>query len=331
MSEPYGQRVLGGSFGRDAQGKPYHELLFRVTVLDTDIFNLSWERYMSWCERNATEIHVALGITNRRKREAAAISLLRGIETRYHQPAFLDDVVRVRSWVEQVGNSSEQFRHQFYRDDTLLLDAHGTLVWVGDDGRPVRVPDWAREAIFPPSPPTPLPSTNVGSAAPQAHSARSPQSPALTSSALASTLGGVFGRNDAGQPYHEMTFRVTALDTDVFNLSWERYLPWAERNATELNRRLGIVNTWLKEQGLGMYMVGFTVSYQQPAYLDDIVTVRSTIEQVSGASMHFLHQFYRDATLLVECRGSLVWVELATQRPTRVPTWARTAVLKTED
>ena len=295
--------VLGGVLGWDERGHPYHELAFRVTVLDTDVFNLSWERYMPWCERNATELHVALGITNERRQQAGVNSLLRGIETRYLQPAYLDDVIRIHSSIETVGNSSEQFLHRFYRDDTLLVEAKGTLVWVGKEGRPVYIPDWARQAIglgsgHPATPPTPL-----------------------------KPLGGVFGRDEQGRPYHEISFRVSVLDTDVYNLSWERYLPWGERNATELNYALGIVNARLKEEGLGMYMSQFSVDYRQPAYLDDIITLRTTIERVSAAALFYRHQFYRADTLLVESPGSLVWVNINTQRPARVPDWVRQAIV----
>ncbi len=300
---PAPSTTLGGMLGWDERGHPYHELAFRVTVLDTDVFNLSWERYMPWCERNATELHVALGITNPRRLEAGVNSLLRGIETRYLQPAFLDDIIRVRSSIETVGNSSEQFLHRFYRDDTLLVEAKGTLVWVDvAGGRPISIPIWARQAIgldsgHPPTPPVPL-----------------------------KPLGGVFGRDEQGRPYHEISFRVSVLDTDVYNLSWERYLPWGERNATELNHALGIFNARLMDEGLGMYMAQFSVDYRQPAYLDDIITLRTTIEQVSAAALYYRHQFYREDTLLVESPGSLVWVNIQTQRPARVPDWVRQAI-----
>ncbi len=301
--------VLGGVFGRDERGHPYHELLFRVTVLDTDVFNLSWERYMPWCERNATELHYALGITNAIRQEQGTVSLLRGIETHYRQPAYLDDVIRVRSSIESLGNSSEQFLHHFYRDDTLLVEAKGTLVWIKlADGRPIAVPDWARQAIFPASNEGKEDAINPNTIAPN------------------KVLGGKFARDEQGRPYHEITFRTTVLDTDVLNFSWERYLPWGERNANELNHALGLGNSRLKQEGAAMYMSNFTVDYRQPAYLDDIITVRTTIEQVSAAAIFYRHQFYRGDTLLVESHGSLVWVDMNTQRAARVPDWARAAI-----
>ncbi len=300
MSEQ--QRVLGGIFGRDEQGRAYHELVFRVTALDTDVYNLSWERYLPWCERNATELHHALGITHEQRQSDGAISLLRGLETRYRQPAFLDQIITVRSTIAEVGNSSERFLHQFRRADTVLLDATGTLVWVdGASGQPVRVPDWAREAIATAGQPDPVPDPRP-------------------------VLGGVFARDEQGRPYHEISFRVTALDTDVFNLSWERYLPWAERNGTELDEAVGMGFAVLKERGLAFFMSGFEVNYYRPAYLGDILTIHSAIERVSAAGIYFRHQFRRGDELLVESYGSLVCVDAASQRATRVPDWMRGAI-----
>jgi len=136
----------------------------------------------------------------------------------------------------------------------------------------------------------------------------------------------VFGRDEAGRPYHEITFRVTVLDTDIYNLSWERYLPWVERNGTELNHALGLSVARMKEQGAALLVVAFEVNYKQAAFLDDIVKIRSTIEKVGGASISYHHQFFRDQMLLVESYGSLVWVDMLTQRPARVPDWARAAI-----
>ncbi len=48
----------------------------------------------------------------------------------YFAPAFMDDSLRIESWIAKIGNKSVQFRHDIYNDDTgkLLLSARATFV-----------------------------------------------------------------------------------------------------------------------------------------------------------------------------------------------------------
>ena len=62
----------------------------------------------------------------------------------------LDDLITIRTWLADVGNTSFRSRHEFTRDGELVAEGHLVHVCVDRATRePVRVPDWIRERAVP--------------------------------------------------------------------------------------------------------------------------------------------------------------------------------------
>ena len=90
------------------------------------------------------------------------------IEVEYHREVRLGDRLRIRTRTEQLRNSSFILKQELSnrtRDDEVAATARVVVVWVGEDGRPMRIPDEVRRPFAPASDEDPPdPGRNGGSA-----------------------------------------------------------------------------------------------------------------------------------------------------------------------
>ena len=110
---------------------------------------------------------------------------------------------------------------------------------------------------------------------------------------------------------HEFPIRVYYEDTDAGGIVYHAsYLRCAERGRTEMLRDNGIDHIrMLKETGMGFAVVALQVDYRQPARLDDLLTVRTSVVRVGGASLELSQNVYRMSDLLVEMKVTLVCID----------------------
>jgi len=81
-----------------------------------------------------------------------AVHIVRA-EVDYRKECRHGDLLRIRTWVEAFRHSSMTVRHEILRDshDTpgiLAVSARIVLVWIGPEGRPIRIPEEARKALW---------------------------------------------------------------------------------------------------------------------------------------------------------------------------------------
>ena len=74
------------------------------------------------------------------------------VEVDYLKPCHQGQLLRIHSRVERLRSTSMVFAHEIHRsiDDPEAgpaVKADVTLVWIGTDGRPMRMPDVARSAL----------------------------------------------------------------------------------------------------------------------------------------------------------------------------------------
>ncbi|TVP43443.1 MAG: acyl-CoA thioesterase [Gemmatimonadales bacterium] len=98
--------------------------------------------YLNWFEQARYDALETAGLPpNELLRRGWGIHVVR-IEVDYRAECRLGDRVEVRTVVESVRNSSMIIEQKLYRDpDTLASEARVTAVWVGEDGRPMRIPE----------------------------------------------------------------------------------------------------------------------------------------------------------------------------------------------
>ena len=128
------------------------------------------------------------------------------------------------------------------------------------------------------------------------------------------------GQAAGADPVHVFRVRVYYEDTDAGGIVYyANYLKFAERARTELLRRTGRQQfDLLREQGIGFTVRSCRAEYLAPARLDDILEVRSTVNEVLGASMRLSQRIYRGERLLCDLRFRIAAMNRE-GRPARIP------------
>jgi acyl-CoA thioester hydrolase len=128
-----------------------------------------------------------------------------------------------------------------------------------------------------------------------------------------------------GQLFEDKTFsfpvRVYYEDTDAGGIVYyANYLKFAERARTEFLRHIGKnQDEMLKQQGLGFVVRECHINYKTPAKLDDALNVTCRVTELRGASLKMEQKIYRQDTVLCEVEIGLVFLNITTMRPTKIP------------
>ena len=118
---------------------------------------------------------------------------------------------------------------------------------------------------------------------------------------------------------HFLAVRIYYEDTDFSgNVYHAAYLKFLERGRTEWLRELGIHHFELAAQGLAFAVRSMEIQYDGAARIDDLLTVTTAVEAVSGARLTLRQAVLRGETVLT--RASVVVVAIKTTGgPTRLP------------
>jgi len=120
---------------------------------------------------------------------------------------------------------------------------------------------------------------------------------------------------------HEMNVRVYYADTDAAGIVYyANYLKFAESARTEFLRDLGYDRDKFATMSpiKGFAVLEVTVKYKAPAKLEDLLTVKTKVTEIGGASLKMHQAIYRDDQLLVDMNVILVCVD-KNLRPSKIP------------
>ena len=106
---------------------------------------------------------------------------------------------------------------------------------------------------------------------------------------------------------HRLMARVYFADTDFTGVVYHaRYLEFLERGRSDFLRLSGVQHTELADgkhgERLSWVVRRMEIDFRAPARIDDILTVETRTESVSGARIFMVQKLLRDADLLVEAR-----------------------------
>jgi len=112
---------------------------------------------------------------------------------------------------------------------------------------------------------------------------------------------------------HIFPLRVYFEDTDAGGIVYyASYLKFAERARTEMLRDAGIESSaMIADHGLVFAVRNLTAEYKKPARLDDLLEVRTTIDEIGGASMTGSQRVFRGDDELVHMTIRLVCMDEA--------------------
>jgi acyl-CoA thioester hydrolase len=118
-----------------------HEIEIRVRYQETDAQGrLHHANYLTYFEMGRTEMLRASGLTYRKFEEEGWMLVVWEITCKYHQPAFYDDVLRLRTRIVESRGAKIIHEYQVFRDETLLAKGRSTLACIDRDGRAQRIP-----------------------------------------------------------------------------------------------------------------------------------------------------------------------------------------------
>jgi acyl-CoA thioester hydrolase len=119
---------------------------YRVYYEDTDAGGIMYHaQYIAWCERARIEFMMALGLSCAELTNQGVLMVVRHLEADYFKPAKLEQTLRVESSIKELKNSSFIMNQSIFCQDSMLFSMTVTLVCVGPDGKPIRVPPMIRE------------------------------------------------------------------------------------------------------------------------------------------------------------------------------------------
>lgn len=122
---------------------------------------------------------------------------------------------------------------------------------------------------------------------------------------------------------HRVMARVYYADTDFSGVVYHaRYLEFLERGRSDFLRLAGVHHTELADGKHGESLVWVVkrmeIDFRSPARIDDILTIDTRTEKVSGARIFMAQQIRRTDDLLIEARVEAAIIG-AHGRPRRFP------------
>ena len=116
-----------------------------------------------------------------------------------------------------------------------------------------------------------------------------------------------------------LPIRVYIEDTDAGGIVYYvNYLKYLERARTELMRTFGFERAAVSDAGWNFVVSDVSLSYKEPARLDDQLSATAVISAVGGATINFYQTVRRDDTVLVAGDIQIACVDRGTGRPTRL-------------
>ena len=116
-----------------------------------------------------------------------------------------------------------------------------------------------------------------------------------------------------------LPIRVYIEDTDAGGIVYYvNYLKYLERARTELMRTFGLERAAVTDAGWNFVVSDVSLSYKEPARLDDQLHATAVISAVGGATINFHQTVRRDDTVLVAGDIQIACVDRGTGRPTRL-------------
>lgn len=116
-----------------------------------------------------------------------------------------------------------------------------------------------------------------------------------------------------------LPIRVYIEDTDAGGIVYYvNYLKYFERARTELMRTFGLERAAVADAGWNFVVSDVSLSYKEPARLDDQLHATAVISAVGGATINFHQKVRRADAVLVAGDIQIACVDRGTGRPTRL-------------
>ena len=131
-----------------------HENFFhkvKVYYEDTDAGGIVYyANYLKFLERARTEAIVSFGLSNLKiKQQFKSFIVVKSCNIQYKKSAKLEDELLVRSFVKSVSKTSFFMNQIITKDNDIIVEAQVQLVFVDENGKPVKIPDFIFDKLKP--------------------------------------------------------------------------------------------------------------------------------------------------------------------------------------
>ena len=131
-----------------------HEDFFhkvKVYYEDTDAGGIVYyANYLKFLERARTEAIVSFGLSNLKiKQQFKSFIVVKSCNIQYKKSAKLEDELLVRSFVKSVSKTSFFMNQIITKDIDIIVEAQVHLVFVDENGKPVKIPDFIFDKLKP--------------------------------------------------------------------------------------------------------------------------------------------------------------------------------------
>ena len=123
-----------------------HENFFhkiKVYYEDTDSGEVVYyANYLKFLERARTEALFSIGYSNKKiKEKFNSLIIVKSCNIDYKKPANLEDELKIRSFVKSITKTSFFMNQIISRDEEIIVKAQIHLVFINENGKPVKIPD----------------------------------------------------------------------------------------------------------------------------------------------------------------------------------------------
>jgi|APTNR8051073442_1049403.scaffolds.fasta_scaffold37501_2 acyl-CoA thioester hydrolase len=120
---------------------------------------------------------------------------------------------------------------------------------------------------------------------------------------------------------HEIQIRVRYGDTDKMGyVYYGNYPYYYEIARAEAIRALGVSYKSIEDLGIAMPVTRMNIKYIQPAFYDDLLTIKVTIPDLPGRIITFMYKVFNEAgKRLNDGESSLIFLDTKTNLVTRAP------------
>ena len=119
----------------------------------------------------------------------------------------------------------------------------------------------------------------------------------------------------------KIQFRVRYGETDQMSYAYHgNYAAYFEMGRTEWLRKLGVSYKNMEENGIMLPVINLNTNYLKPAKYDDVLTLKTSLAKKPTARIEFEFEIHNQKDeLLTTASATLVFVNMKTHRPTRIP------------
>jgi len=106
-------------------------------------------KYLEWMINAAVEHSESLGFNAKTYKKIGSTWFVKSHHIEYKQPAFLNDELVLKTWIDNVAKITSTRKYEIYKNDRLL--AYGETIWVFVDintHRPKKIPKEVIEKYY---------------------------------------------------------------------------------------------------------------------------------------------------------------------------------------